>query len=75
MFFSVEVAVNVAEIGRRGYNNLMFQPKFSITNPILKYIGQIEGAKEVVDYAVIMLELSPLTHREIFGLVAKIKIR
>lgn len=32
----------------------MFQPKFSITNPILKYIGQIEGAKEVVDYAVMV---------------------
>lgn len=32
----------------------MYQPKFSITNPILKYIGQIEGAKEVVDYAVMV---------------------
>lgn len=32
----------------------MFQPKFSITNPILKYIGAIEGAKEVVDYAVMV---------------------
>lgn len=32
----------------------MFQPKFFITNPILKYIGAIEGAKEVVDYAVMV---------------------
>jgi len=32
----------------------MFQPKFIISNPILKYIGQIEGAKEVVDYAVMV---------------------
>jgi len=32
----------------------MFQPKFSISNPILKYIGQIEGAKEVIDYAVLV---------------------
>ncbi|MFH0942951.1 MAG: Fic family protein [Candidatus Beckwithbacteria bacterium] len=32
----------------------MFQPKFSISNPILKYIGQVEGAKEVVDYAVMV---------------------
>ncbi|MCX6816417.1 MAG: Fic family protein [Candidatus Beckwithbacteria bacterium] len=32
----------------------MFHPKFSITNPILKHIGQIEGAKEVVDYAVMV---------------------
>ena len=32
----------------------MYHPKFSITNPILKYIGQIEGAKEVVDYAVMV---------------------
>ncbi len=32
----------------------MFQPKFSITNQILKYIGAIEGAKEVVDYAVMV---------------------
>ena len=32
----------------------MFEPKFSITNPILKAIGQIEGAKEVIDYAVMV---------------------
>lgn len=38
----------------RGIRLLMFQPKFTISNPILKYIGQIEGAKEVVDYAVMV---------------------
>lgn len=32
----------------------MFQPKFIISNGILKYIGLIEGAKEVVDYAVMV---------------------
>lgn len=32
----------------------MFQPKFTITNPILKHIGAIEGAKEVIDYAVMV---------------------
>lgn len=32
----------------------MFKPQFTITNPILKYIGLIEGAKEVIDYAVMV---------------------
>jgi len=32
----------------------MFQPKFVISNAILKNIGAIEGAKEVVDYAVMV---------------------
>jgi len=32
----------------------MFEPKFTITNPILKHIGSIEGAKEVIDYAVMV---------------------
>jgi len=32
----------------------MYQPKFIISNPILKYIGAIEGAKEVIDYAVMV---------------------
>lgn len=32
----------------------MFKPRFTITNPILKHIGVIEGAKEVIDYAVMV---------------------
>lgn len=32
----------------------MFKPQFTISNPILKYIGTIEGAKEVIDYAVLV---------------------
>ncbi len=32
----------------------MFKPKFNISNSILKYIGIIEGAKEVIDYAVMV---------------------
>jgi len=32
----------------------MFKPQFAITNPILKNIGIIEGAKEVIDYAVLV---------------------
>jgi len=32
----------------------MLKPRFTITNPILKYIGVIEGAKEVIDYAVMV---------------------
>jgi Fic family protein len=32
----------------------MFKPRYTITNPILKYIGVIEGAKEVIDYAVMV---------------------
>ncbi|MBU1085139.1 MAG: Fic family protein [Candidatus Beckwithbacteria bacterium] len=32
----------------------MFEPSFLITNPILKYVGFIEGAKEVIDYAVMV---------------------
>lgn len=32
----------------------MFKPQFSISNSILKYIGVIEGAKEVIDYAVLV---------------------
>lgn len=32
----------------------MFKPKFTISNLILKYIGVIEGAKEVIDYAVMV---------------------
>ena len=32
-------------------NNLMFQPKFTITNQILKHIGAIEAAKEVIENA------------------------
>ena len=32
----------------------MFRPKFTISNLILKYIGVIEGAKEVIDYAVMV---------------------
>ena len=32
----------------------MFKPRFGITNPVLKYIGIIEGAKEVIDYAVMV---------------------
>ena len=32
----------------------MFKPQFIITNKILKYIGVIEGAKEVIDYAVMV---------------------
>lgn len=32
----------------------MFKPRFKITNPILKQIGVIEGAKEVIDYAVMV---------------------
>ncbi len=32
----------------------MFKPRFSITNPVLKHIGIIEGAKEVIDYAVMV---------------------
>ena len=32
----------------------MFKPQFTITNPILKHIGWIEGAKEVIDYAVMV---------------------
>ncbi|MFH0943321.1 MAG: Fic family protein [Candidatus Beckwithbacteria bacterium] len=32
----------------------MFKPKFIVSNAILKQIGQIEGAKEVIDYAVMV---------------------
>ena len=32
----------------------MFKPQFTITNPILKAIGSIEGSKEVIDYAVMV---------------------
>lgn len=32
----------------------MFTPKFTISNQILKHIGTIEGAKEVIDYAVMV---------------------
>ncbi len=32
----------------------MFKPKFTISNQILKYIGVIEGAREVIDYAVMV---------------------
>ena len=32
----------------------MFKPQFTITNSILKHIGWIEGAKEVIDYAVMV---------------------
>jgi Fic family protein len=32
----------------------MFQPRFTISNKILKYIGAIEGAREVIDYAVMV---------------------
>lgn len=32
----------------------MYQPKFTISNEILKYIGEIGGAKEVIDYAVMV---------------------
>ncbi|MEA3355336.1 MAG: hypothetical protein U9Q63_02550, partial [Patescibacteria group bacterium] len=32
----------------------MFEPRFDITNPILKYIGVIEGAREVIDHAVMV---------------------
>ncbi|MBU2051578.1 Fic family protein [Patescibacteria group bacterium] len=32
----------------------MFKPQFTISNQILKYIGVIEGAKEVIDYAVMV---------------------
>ena len=32
----------------------MFKPQFTISNPILKHIGSIEGAKEVIDYAVMV---------------------
>jgi Fic family protein len=32
----------------------MFKPKFQITNLILNHIGKIEGAKEVIDYAVMV---------------------
>ena len=32
----------------------MFTPRFTITNPILKHVGVIEGAKEVIDYAVMV---------------------
>lgn len=32
----------------------MFKPRFSISNKILKNIGIIEGAKEVIDYAVMV---------------------
>lgn len=33
---------------------VMFKPRFTISNPILKHIGVIEGAKEVIDYAVMV---------------------
>ena len=32
----------------------MFKPRFTITNPILKHIGVIDGAREVIDYAVMV---------------------
>ncbi len=32
----------------------MFKPRFSITNLVLNHIGVIEGAKEVIDYAVMV---------------------
>jgi len=32
----------------------MFKPRFTITNPILKQIGMIDGAREVIDYAVMV---------------------
>lgn len=32
----------------------MFKPQYSITNSVLKNIGWIEGAKEVIDYAVMV---------------------
>ncbi len=32
----------------------MLKPRFSITNSVLKHIGIIEGAKEVIDYAVMV---------------------
>jgi len=32
----------------------MFKPKFIITNPILKHIGVIDAAKEVIDFAVMV---------------------
>ena len=32
----------------------MFKPQFSVSNDILKHIGVIEGAREVIDYAVMV---------------------
>jgi len=40
----------------------MFEPKFTITNKILKNIGQIEAAKEVIENADGYLKMRPLSH-------------
>ena len=47
----IEFPQGGVEVSLLGYTVIMYAPKFSITNQILKNIGIIEAAKEVIENA------------------------